>query len=142
MAFKYNPRRIALSWRGIIIGGFAKGTFVTVDRDEDAATKNVGNDGRATVILNPNEGCSITFVLQQGSIANEILSALVPSARANSLPVGDANLKDLNGTTLIHADTAWLKRVAKVAYGDGDENREWMLDCEAATIFAGGSVLT
>src|SRR5262245_14911932 len=103
MAYKYNPKRISLVIHGFPIRAFAKGTFVTVDRDNDAAEKSIGNDGRATVILNPNEGCSISFIIQQSSPENEFLSARVPSAARNSLPVGDVQLMDLNGASLVHS---------------------------------------
>lgn len=139
MARKWNPKRLVVTWRGIPFLGFMDGTFVSVEADEDAAMKHVGADGRATVALNPNRGAAVTVTIAQSSPTNDLLSALLPNAEGDSLPSGDLLIKDLNGTTLFHAETAWIKKVANLTFGKEIEGREWVLDCEAATIFVGGS---
>jgi hypothetical protein len=139
MARKYNPKKVVVTWRGIPLAGFMDGTFVTVEADEDSTMKHVGADGRATVALNANQGAQITVTLAQSSPANDLLSAMLPNADSDSLPTGDFMIKDLNGTTLCHADVAWLKRPANVSYGKEIEGREWTFDCEAMVFLVGGS---
>jgi hypothetical protein len=138
---KHNPKKIVVIWRGILFGGFMDGSFVKVTPQEDAATKHVGADGKATVCLNPNKGADVSVTLTQSSPTNDILSSLVPDADSNSLPSGEFVMKDLNGTTICHAEIAWLKRAPETGFGQEVEGREWMLDCEAMTIHVGGNFL-
>lgn len=140
MAAPFNPKRVACNWRGIPFSGFMDGTVIAVEADEDATMKHVGVDGKATVALNANKGAGFTFTFAQGSPVNALLSALVPDADRNFFPTGELLIKDLNGTTLVHAEIAWIKKVANIEYGKEILGREWAFDCEAATILVGGSL--
>jgi hypothetical protein len=140
MFAQYNPKKIAGSWNGIPFVGFMDGTFVSVEADEDAAMKHVGAQGHATVAINANKGAKITVTFSQNAPVNAALSALLPDADRNRLPSGPLLLKDLNGTTVVFAETAWILKVANVTFGKEIEGREWTFDCEAATIVAGGGV--
>lgn len=141
MAYKYNPKKVILILNKLRITGFAKGSFITAKPDEEAAKKSTGNDGKATVTLNPNEGASIEFTLQQASPINDLLSAMIPSAKNNSLITGDVLLEDLNGTTVCHGDVAWLKGWPEVGFGDDAGERKYVIDVEEMDWLVGGNIL-
>ena len=43
----YNPDEVAIVFAGIPISGFADGTFLSVEQNEDSFTMQVGTDGEA-----------------------------------------------------------------------------------------------
>lgn len=144
---KYNPKKITGSWKGQIgtrefavqFSGYMDGTFVTAEYDEEAATKHIGAQGEASVVLNCNKGAKIVITLIQGSDVNDKLSDLVGDANRNYLPVGVLTFEDLNGTTKIKAAEAWILKTSKVEFGKDITAREWTFDTGEADIHVGGA---
>ena len=140
--FVYDPERILVAWNGVIIQGFMDGTMVSAEHEEDAVTRTVGGQGQATATINANRCGSVTFTLVQGSPVNDILSNLAASNRApgSALIVGPLLIKDLQGTTLVSAAEAWIKKVAKTEYAKEATGREWTLDTSLLALHTGGAV--
>lgn len=125
---QYNPKLVAANWNLIPFDGAMDGEFYTLEYDEDAVTKHVGSQGDVTAVVNANAGASFTAILIPGSPTNNKLSALVANARRGTLPTGVFTLKDLNGTTLITAKDAWIKKWPKLGYAKDLSPREWVID--------------
>lgn len=144
---KYNPKRITGSWKGQIgtrefavqFTGFMDGTFATAEYDEEAATKHIGAQGEASVVLNCNKGAKVVVTFQQGAAINGELSNLVPDGRKNYLPVGVLTLEDLNGTTVFKAAEAWILKHAKIEFAKDLTGREWTFDTGEADIVVGSA---
>jgi hypothetical protein len=126
----YNVKKIMCTWGPHTMEGWFDGTFLEVEADEDGTVKHVGADGRATVALSCNKGAQITITLAQSSASNDFLSDNMPDSDKNSLPCYEFQAKDLNGNSVVHAEVCWIKKVAKVEYGEEVLARKWMLDTE------------
>lgn len=137
----YDPARVVVTFKGIPIRGYAEGTFVSVERDEDSFEKAVGSQGDVTRVRKRNRAGRATLTLQQSSPTNDELSALALLDEQTGLGYGPLMVKDLNGTTLASAAVAWLVRPASVSFADGAEGREWMIDCAELTMTVGGSLV-
>lgn len=138
----YSPDRITLVFKGITITGFANGTFIEAERDNDGWTDEVGATGTVVRVKSLDRRGKITFSTMAGAPVNDLLSALIVLGEDGPIAgdVGAALLKDLNGTTLVAAEEAWLLKHAKVEYADTHTPRQWVLRCAEMKI-AGGSAL-
>jgi hypothetical protein len=137
----YDPARVVVTFRGIPIRGYAEGTFVSVERDEDSFEKAVGSQGDVTRVRKRNRAGSATLTLQQASPTNDELSAIMLLDEASGTGYGPLLVKDLNGTTLASAAVAWLVRPATTSFADGAESREWKIDCAELTMTVGGALV-
>lgn len=135
---QYDPGRVTLSFRGIIITGFADETFIKAERDEDTFSKSVGAVGDVTRIRNRNKSGSVTVTLMAGAVTNDLLSAVALEDEVSGTGVGPLMVKDLNGTTMVTSAVAWIRRQANVERGTEDSNVEWVLDCEKLEMKVGG----
>lgn len=84
MARMYNPKEVICSVAGVIVEGFAEGTFLEVTTTEDMHTYSGGSDGNGTFNRNPNQSGTIKFTLQHNAKSVNILSLL---GGLNSMPI-------------------------------------------------------
>lgn len=135
----YDPGLVVFIWAGKTLSGFADGTFIEVDRDEDAVKKSVGSGGDVCRVFNRNKCGTATLTLMQSAASNDIMSA---QARLDELlRTGAAPLlvKDLLGRTMVKADNAWVRKVPTITFANGIESRAWVLDTGPIDIFVGGN---
>lgn len=142
MAVKnYNPANILVAWNGIPIEGFADGTFVVAERANDSFSKVVGSSGEGARAKSNDKSGSVTVTLMQTSASNDLLSAALALDENSGDAVGPLLITDLNGTTLIEAQTAWILRPPNNEFGREISNREWVFDTDSLGIFTGGADL-
>jgi Protein of unknown function (DUF3277) len=125
----YDPGRVIITFAGNQLSGFMTGTFITADRAEDGFSIVVGPDGLATRIQNRDQHGSVQFTCQQTSASNDILASLHQQDLLFGTGIGELQVKDLNGTILVHAESAWVKKFPKITYAKEMEGREWTIDC-------------
>jgi hypothetical protein len=126
----------------VFFAGFVDASFVTVSRDEDAYVKKIGATGDIVRVRNLNRGGSVKCTIQQSSITNDQLMAIYLVDQAfNSYTTYPLFLKDINGTTLIHAANAWIKKLPDVEYSKDLSSREWTIDCAAIDTYIVGGAL-
>lgn len=136
----YDAKKVSVIIGVQALGGFADGTFVEVDADEDAYTKKVGADGEVTRSKSNNYAGKITVTLDQTSPSNAYLSGLAVADRINGLGVVPVLIKDNNsGTTLFASEAGWVMKVPKAGYGKKSEDRAWVIDCAQLVEFIGGN---
>lgn len=135
----YSPKRYTASWNAIPLVGVADGDFYTVEYREDRATLVVGAQGDTTAVLNADQSATATVRLNHGSPANDALSALIPDYENDRLPSGPFILKDLNGTTMVEAEVAFISKTPPAMAGKDSPTREWVLTLAKARIFVGGA---
>ena len=138
---QYDPKKIVITFGAVLVGGFAEGTFVNAERNEDAYETSVGAAGDVTRVRNRNRTGLVTLTLQSESPTNDLLSALHAADEASGTGVGALFIKDLNGTTFIAAESAWIRKYPGNEYADAGGNREWVIECAELEIFAGGSLV-
>lgn len=136
----YDPGLVVVSIGGNIISGFADGTFISVERTSDSFSKQVGADGEVTRVRSRDRSGSITLTLMASSLSNDILTALHKLDELSGTGVVPFLLKDLAGTTLVAAQSCWIRKPANVEFGKELSNREWALDANPIVMTVGGNV--
>lgn len=136
----YDPADIIATFLGSLIIGFAEGTFVRVERNEDSFTLKVGSQGDATRSRNRNKSGTITFTLMQSSPSNDVLSNAALADELDGSGIGVAQVKDLNGTSLALGATAWVRKRPAGEWGKEAGNREWVLETDNLEHFVGGAL--
>lgn len=135
----YDPSEISVIVGGAIISGFADGTFVSIDRSEDAYTYVGGADGLGTRVKNANRDGTITITLQQSSDSNDFLSGLAAADEINNGGVVPVLVQDNSGRSVYAAETAWVQKIPTSGYGKEADTREWVLRTDNLTMFVAGN---
>ncbi|KKN04674.1 hypothetical protein LCGC14_1095070 [marine sediment metagenome] len=139
----YDPKSIIISVGTFVVEGFADGTFVTVERNEDSFSVQVGSDGEAARSKSNNRSGRITIQILQSSPSNDLLSAL--HALDENSPSGDgivpSIVKDLNGTSLYTAQHSWIVKGPSAEHGREATAREWVIETDDLTAAYGGANL-
>jgi hypothetical protein len=135
----YSPLKINLIVGPQQITGYADGTFVEVDYDEDAFTKKIGADGKVTRIASANLSGSMTITLDQASDSNDYLSGLAAVDRTTGAGVVPVMLRDTGGNTLITGAEAWIRKIAGPAFSNKSEDRKWVIDIAELVLHTGGN---
>lgn len=137
----YDPDFILFTWNGIMITGFASGTFLQVSRMTDTNSSEVGANGDVTVVRSRDKRGTITFTLMKESPVNDLLAAVLKIDEATNLGKGVAEVRNLNGTTLHHATVSWLRKPPDDAFSTEADSIEYTVDCERLEMFSGGALV-
>jgi hypothetical protein len=136
----YDAAKVNVSFSGIPLGGFAPDTFLTVERNEDAFTLVVGASGEAARSQSRNRSGRVTLTVMATSQTNDVLSALHNADELQGTGVGALFIKELNGTTLVSAESAWVVKMAPLERGAEVGTVEWVIECESLDTFVGGLI--
>ena len=140
MAVKvYDPKNVSVIVGGKILSGFADGTFIKAERNEQAYTLKVGVDGEGARAKNNNKSGKLTFTLMQTSSSNDVMSAY---AAADELGNGGAVpvlIKDHNGSSVVTALTAWVQKLPDLEDAKEISMRTWVMETDELIMFIGGN---
>ena len=140
MAFAtYDVSQVAVIVGGVPLEGFADGSRVTVEFDEEQFTKVTGSDGLTTRSKSNNYAGNIGVTLQQSSRSNDYLSGLWNADRVSNSGVVPTLVKDNSGRTLWAAEHAWVQQMPSQEFAKEVSDREWILDTDKLTGLAGGN---
>ncbi|MCK5609859.1 hypothetical protein KAR91_48755 [Candidatus Pacearchaeota archaeon] len=137
----YDPKAGVLTIGGTPIGGYADGTSIEHDFDEDAYSKVNGMDGVTSRAKSTNKGSFLTITLAQTSPSNDTLSALALADELSNTGVVPVVYKDLSGTTTLFSPNGWVRRKAPLSYDKTITNRIWIIDLADTDVHVGGNVL-
>ena len=137
----YDPAQVAVVFAGIPISGYADGTFLSVEQNEDSFALQVGTDGEACRSKSNNRSGRVTFTLGQWSEANDLLSALhnLDINTPNGDGIGPLLVKDNSGRSIFSAEKAWIVKPPAAGYGREAESREWVVETDNLVQFHGGN---
>lgn len=139
MAIKnYDPKNVHVSLSGIPLSGFADGTFVSISFESDAWIHESGSDGEEMRTKSNDNRATCTITLMESSASNDVLSGLYLADKASSAGAVPFMVKDNNGTTLVTAVSAWVRKMTDISKGRSGENREWTISLSDCVAFAGG----
>lgn len=124
----YDPSQVIVTINGANMSGFADGTFVTIERDEQSFTKVIGADGTSSRSKTSNRSGMLTITLAQTSPSNDILSALLAQDEASSDAVFSVQVKDNSGDSRVFSGTGWVQGMPSIEYGKDMSNREWVIE--------------
>lgn len=135
----YDPRQVIILIGGIPMSGLADGTFVSIERQEDAYTAVSGADGQVARVKSNNAIGTLTLTLMQTSNSNQVLSAFALADQRNNSGTFPVLIKDNEGTTLIFSAEGWIQRMPTVEYSKDMSNREWIITLSELTYNIGGN---
>lgn len=140
MAVKtFDPKQVALIFGGQIMEGFGEGTFIAVDRNEDAFALAIGSDGSGTRTKTNNRSGTFTLTLQQSSPSNDVLSAFALSDEASNGGIFTGLMKDNSGRSINAGETCWIKKFPTQEMSNETSNREWVIETDNLEVFVGGN---
>lgn len=136
----FDPGQVIVSVGGVPMSGYADGTFLSVDRDEQMFTKVVGADGTTTRVKSNNRSGTMTLTLKQSSPSNDVLSAFAALDESVNAGVVPILVKDLSGTTIFFSATGWIQKYPTAEFAKEISNREWIFDLADIDVFVGGNI--
>jgi len=127
----YDADKLVMVFAGIPITGYADGTFVGIDNNEESFGLMVGSDGDACRYKTNNNSARITFTLGQWSVTNNLLSALLTlDIEGVTEGIGPLLIKDLSGTSIFACEKAWLVKPPLADFDRAPTNREWIIETD------------
>jgi hypothetical protein len=135
----YDPNQVVASFGGRTLGGFVKGSFIEIERDEDAYNYTSGVNGEGTRSKSISKSGKIHLKLQPTSDSNDVLSAFAAADELNNGGLEPFILKDVSGRTLVSAEQAYIVKYPKIEFDEDVTEREWILQTDNLLIFAGGN---
>ena len=135
----YDPGEVRVIVGGNIIGGFADGTMITIERSENAFSLVIGADGQGCRVRSRNKSGKITLTLMQSSLSNNVLSTIAQADELTGEGVVPLLIEDGNGTTIVAVENCWIEKMASAEFSKDLGNREWPLACEQIDMFVGGN---
>lgn len=139
MLHTYNPAEVSTIVGAFNMQGFADGSFVTIEMNEDAWNLYVGSDGEGARSKSNNRSGTITIRLMQTSSSNEILSALYKSDDVGDAGITNILIKDSSGSTLAMAENAWIRKLPAVDFARESGEREWVFESDNIQVFVGSN---
>src|SRR3990172_523550 len=131
MAVKtYDPRQVIIIVAGNQMSGYADGSFVTVARNEDMWSLQIGTSGEGTRSKSNNKSGTITFQLMQSSDSNAVLQALANVDELSNAGAVPVMVKDNSGDSLYIAETAWIRKIPDSEFSREAGPREWVLETD------------
>ena len=129
MAVKtYDPNQGALTYGTNIITGFAEDTMLTISRNEDAWTLQIGVDGEGTRSKSNNKSGRVTFSLMQSSDSNKVMSGIAAIDEISGSQALPLQFKYKN--ELYIAETAWIVKFPDAEYARTATARVWVLESD------------
>lgn len=140
MAKTFDPKQVSIIIGGHIVQGFADGTFIKAARNNDAFALKIGADGEGARAKSNDKSGTIEITLLQSSASNDVLSGFATADEISNAGQVPALVKDGNGTTLVEALTAWVKKKADVEMGKEITDRVWVLETDKLDMLIGGNI--
>ena len=125
----YDPKGIVVIVNGQRIEGFAEGSFVSIERNEDSWSYQVGADGTCARARSRNISGTLTLTLMQTSASNSVLEGLMIADDATSQGQFAWAVADEKYTGLVSSPAAWVQKPATIEYGREMNDRVWTISC-------------
>lgn len=135
----YDPKQVVLIVGGVQITGFADGTFITVRRNSDAWSLQMGVDGEGTRSKSNDKSGQIEVQLMQSSQSNGYLSNLALADELSNGGIVPAMVKDNGGSSLHAAEQIYVKKTPDADYAREAGPRVWVLETDNLQNFIGGN---
>lgn len=122
----FDPKQVAVTFRGIPLTGFAPDTFISVERSEDSFSLTVGADGEYGRARSNNKSGTVTLTLLANVPANKLLLSWLHMDELHGLGKGPLVVKDLLSGESVFSAEAWITRPPNIEYGNEMGTREWV----------------
>ena len=135
----YNPQEVIVIFGGFPLSGFAKDGIIEVKPSGEGTKKYVGCDGEVGRSIDPDATLEVKLELAQTSASNDYLTDCYKADQDAGSGMKELIIKDLSGTTLIHASQAWVANLPQAKDGKEIEKFEWTLETGQASAYIGGN---
>jgi hypothetical protein len=138
--YTYDAASVIITIDGKVIGGFADGTFIEVERTSPSFTKVVGADGRTSRAKTNDISGSITLTLAQTSPSNDVLSQLHNQDLVASDAIFPVMMQDASGSTVLFTGTGWVEGLPKTDFAKDISNRAWVIHISQMQFTINGNI--
>lgn len=135
----YDPSKHFITFAGIPLSGFAKGTYLTVTRLSDTFEDYAGTLGEVCRTRKLDRRATAKFKTMGSSPINDALSAVARTDESTGEGQGVFGAVDGNGTTVLNASSAWIVKQPDAEFGDTMPEREWEIRIAVLDTFLGGN---
>ncbi len=135
----YNPKDVIVTFKGLPLSGFADGTFITASRNNQSWNLSVGSDGEGVRAKSNDKSGTVELTLLQSSASNVALAGVMNADELNGSGVGQLEIIDLSGTTLVSAATAWIQQPADIEFAQEKTDRVWTFETDELFMLHGGN---
>lgn len=139
-AHEYCPDFVDIIFGGIIINGYADGTFVDIEYEEDQFKKQTGSLGDVTRTRQLNRSGKITFTLMDSAPVNSLLMAVALEDMRVGGQFRPFSFVDRSSETFASATECWVMKLPKIERAKESGKVTWTLEAASIDIFIGGSV--
>jgi hypothetical protein len=138
--FVYDAANHFLTIDGFPIQGFQDGSTVEISFVSDAMSTQVDVDGRNVVFNKSNDyRATVTFTLNEGAAANDILSEIYGNFRRGNGGVVPLFFKDNNGRSVAQTDGCTIQSMPPLGGGRESSGRTWTIGTGQLSMFVGGA---
>jgi hypothetical protein len=138
--FVYDAANHFLTIDGFPIQGFQDGSTVEISFVSDAMSTQVDVDGRNVVFNKSNDyRATVTFTLNEGAAANDILSEIYGNFRRGNGGVVPLFFKDNNGRSVAQTDGCTIQSMPPLGGGRESSGRTWTIGTGQLSMFIGGA---
>lgn len=131
----YDPNEQDLIFNGVLITGYAEGTFIKASRNEPSFSFKASNSGGGARCRNPNKSGRIEITLHQGSPSNGVLSAFMEQDELTGEGVGEAMIKDRSTQgAKVTAQNAWITQPADYERSKETGDVTWIIETDELLI--------
>lgn len=135
----YDPKQCLVTIGGVPMGGFADGTFVSIERTSDTFTKVSGADGIVSRSKTNDKSGTLTLTLAQTSPSNDVLTGYAKLDELSNAGIIPVTVKDISGRSTYASGFGWVKKPPTGEFGKEISDREWSLDMADLEIYTGGN---
>lgn len=121
---QYDPRDVSVVVDGHIVVGFAEGSLVQAEKNEDDVSMYVGSQGEVTFVDSADNTGTITLTLKHDSPSNRKLMELRNDKEPFSVRVTD---KNFDGDVSVGGSQARIQKAPPFNRGDSVEETEWAI---------------
>ena len=119
----YDAKKVNLIVNGRFITGFAEGSFITCEKDEESFEPYVGAKGEVSRSVNASPLGTITVNLKSDSLSNGYLNGLTKSSTLFAAQVIDSN----SGNLRAGGNQCWVEKPAAREFDMAITEREWVI---------------
>jgi Protein of unknown function (DUF3277) len=140
---QYSPDDVVFSIAGAIasfdVNGYAEGTFIEIERDEDGWTNYAGALGDICRVRNLNKMGKITVTLMTTAPINSALASLAITDEDQMTGVVSVQVKDNSGDMLCDGAEAWILKHPKIERSKEATTVQWVFVVAELQVYAGGN---
>lgn len=137
--YTYDPKLFSIIVGGKIISGFGDGTFIKLERNQQAFQLKMGTDGEGTRAKSNDLSGKLTITLMQSSPSNDDLSSFAAADQLANAGAVPCFVKDGSGRTVASCETAWVQKLPDSEFSNEAQTRVWVLETAALVLFVGGN---